>query len=395
MKKILEDKRNVVLLVMGILCILAVIVGITYAYIAYYTRQKEVNVLGTDCIKIEYKDKTNAISLTNARPMTDEEGANTIPYIFEITNVCNVGVNYNVNLEILTQKEGQPIDNLLESKNVATKIDNIEVKRLASEIATTPTYDEADYKATEAYTMYTGVLNPHETKSHEVRLWLHESAGNETQNKYFYSKVVIEAIQNEIAEKNFSEYIMNKNDTSIVQIVHEATEQTPSLTDYRYTGSNPNNYVYFGCEENCTEDNLYRIIGVIPTQSTDTGSYQNRVKLIKANYYTEETSGLLLASEGTYPPGGGSGKGYQWNSSANNQWQASTLQSRVLNGVYWNNLGEYQNFISPAVWYLGAPTYSSYETYTPDQFYNEERSNTQGKSGGATSYIPVKHTVRV
>ena len=91
-------------------------------------------------------------------------------------------MNYNVNLEVLTIKEGEKLENLIESKNIATKIDNIEVKRLTSEIATTPTYDESDYKATESYTMYTGVLNPGETKSHEVRIWLHYTAGNERSN---------------------------------------------------------------------------------------------------------------------------------------------------------------------------------------------------------------------
>ena len=190
-------------------------------------------------------------------------------------------------------------------------------------------------------------------------------------------------------EKKMSDYIIaeRNNDESIVQVVHDATEQTGlnAAIDYRYTGKNPNNYVCFGSEATpCPSGNLYRIIGVIPTQSTEDGPYENRVKLIKNNYYTETSSGLLLSSNGTYPPGGGSGKGYQWNNSANNQWQASVLQSKVLNGVYYSSLGEYQNFISPAVWYLGAPTYSSYQTYTPDQFYNLERSNTKGHSGGAT-----------
>ncbi len=366
---------------------LTIVIAVSYAYIAYYTRQKEVNVLGTDCIQIEYKEKTNAIHLNHAYPISDQEGKNTNPYLFEITNVCSVGVHYNVNIEVITKQgvDKQEIPNILESKNVATQLDDLEIKRLTGEIATTPTYNEDDYEATESYTIYKGLLKPGETKSHELRLWLHESSGNETQNKNFYSKVVIEGIQNELASVNFSEYIMNKNE--VEKITHEETEQTPSLTDYRYTGSNPNNYVYFGCSDNCTEDNLYRIIGVLPTQSSDTSSYKNRVKLIKANYYIEEESGLLKDTNATYPAGGGSGKGYQWNSSTNNQWQTSTLQSEVLNGVYWNSLREYQGYIEQAKWYLGAPTYSSYTTYTPDEFYNIERSNNKGYSGGETNFI--------
>ncbi len=40
---------------------------------------------------------------------------------------------------------------------------------------------------------------------------------------------------------------------------HEATVQTPALTDYRYIGSDPNNYVEFN-------DELWRIIGVFSVE---------------------------------------------------------------------------------------------------------------------------------
>ena len=47
---------------------------------------------------------------------------------------------------------------------------------------------------------------------------------------------------------------------------HEATEQTPALTDYRYIGDDPYNYVYFNCDslDNQNEDTceVWRIIGV-------------------------------------------------------------------------------------------------------------------------------------
>lgn len=51
---------------------------------------------------------------------------------------------------------------------------------------------------------------------------------------------------------------------------------------YRYAGVNPNNFVCFGSDETqCPENNLYRIIGVI----------ENKVKLIKSNFATNEEFG--------------------------------------------------------------------------------------------------------
>lgn len=189
----------------------------------------------------------------------------------------------------------------------------------------------------------------------------------------------------EEGNQTFSDYIVNqaKKDNAIEEFNHEATEQTPALTDYRYVGADPKNYVYFGCEGNsCTEDNLYRIIGFIPTQSSENGEYENRLKLIKANYYTENESGLLLPTHGSYPVTGG--YGYQWTNNTDNKWEESTLQNQVLNGVYWNSLGEYKNYISPAVWYLGTPSGTNYGSHTPDYFYTTERSDS---SRGATYLI--------
>lgn len=69
----------------------------------------------------------------------------------------------------------------------------------------------------------------------------------------------------------FADYLIEKsNDVRITNIKdgnskemftfkHEKTDQTEKLTDYRYIGSDPNNYVSFN-------DELWRIIGVFPIE---------------------------------------------------------------------------------------------------------------------------------
>ena len=68
------------------------------------------------------------------------------------------------------------------------------------------------------------------------------------------------------------------------------------------------------------------------------------------------------------------------------KWEDSSLRN-TLNAEYWNSLGEYQSYIEKAKWYLGAPSIKNHNTYTIEQFYTLERSNTPGKSGGVISYI--------
>lgn len=54
---------------------------------------------------------------------------------------------------------------------------------------------------------------------------------------------------------------------------HPKTEQTEALTDYRYVGKKPNNYVEFN-------DEIWRIIGVF-TVDDGTGKKEERLKIIR------------------------------------------------------------------------------------------------------------------
>ncbi len=164
--------------------------------------------------------------------------------------------------------------------------------------------------------------------------------------------------------------------------MHVATEQTPALIDYRYVGTNPSNYACFGSEESiCPEDNLYRIIGVIPTQEKVNGVYENRVKLIKNDYYTETESGLLTNTNNNWPAKGG--YGYRWSQSGlSNLWEESQLNKKVLNTIYWNHLGEYQEYISKSIWYLGTYRFDTVLQTTTNEFYNMERNKIRTPFGG-------------
>ena len=156
------------------------------------------------------------------------------------------------------------------------------------------------------------------------------------------------------------------------------------MTDYRYVGLNPNNYVCFGSEENsCPDDNLYRIIGVIPIQATENGIYENRVKLIKNVYYNEAESGLSI----TNPVYIGKGYGYRWHTTDSNKWETSLLNTKVLNEVYWNSLGSYKRYIESSKWYLGAISINDFKTLSPNQYYALERGIVQGYSKGGLSYL--------
>ena len=160
----------------------------------------------------------------------------------------------------------------------------------------------------------------------------------------------------------FVEYLKEHQEEmkeSLVAVAHKATSQTPSLTDYRYVGKTPNNYVCLTDETPCPTNSLFRILGIYPTKVGE--AYEERVKLIK-------------------PTSLGS---YQWNTEDKGYWPNTSLYA-TLNNEYWSSLGDNQKYVAPTVWYIGA---ISDHSNSASVLYNEERGSVAGyDSHGITSY---------
>ena len=138
-------------------------------------------------------------------------------------------------------------------------------------------------------------------------------------------------------------------------------------TEYRYRGgdSTVKNYVTFN-------DEVWRIIGVIPTEDTD-GNVENRFKIIR-----DESIGAIGE--------------YCWNktedstTSTYNNWVTGTLNT-YLNGDYYNTLSSAaQSMIGTTKYYLGG--YSSSDI-TSDTMWQYERKNDANRSGYYYGTNPV------
>ena len=138
---------------------------------------------------------------------------------------------------------------------------------------------------------------------------------------------------------------------------HDATEQTTALTDYRYIGADPNNYVKFN-------DELWRIIGVFDTDD-GTGKVEKRLKIIR-----NESIG-----------------NYTWNYNASgkyiNEWSIAQLNNLLNSGAYYNRTtGTYYN-------YNGNSTTASNEDFTTTGLTEKARAmigNAKWYLGGTANY---------
>ena len=162
-----------------------------------------------------------------------------------------------------------------------------------------------------------------------------------------------------------STYIMNLASTNTNELridTHAATgQQNFDVTEYRYFGASPKNYVEFNNE-------MWRIIGVFDVDD-GTGKVEKRVKIIR-----DESIGNYSWDTSTY----NSGQGI-------NEWSQADLKILLNDGDYYNRLNAYSTtgltseskvLVGNAKWYLGAHNNNE---ITSKNIYNYERSIASGK----------------
>ena len=171
--------------------------------------------------------------------------------------------------------------------------------------------------------------------------------------------------------KNSKCYLYFDESTLIIDLIEKKYSQNLEMLAYdntvdnnlRYIGSNPDNYLYFNCNDyenqNSNTCELWRIIGIF-----NEGSHGiTNTKLIKI--IRNETLGNIA-----------------WDEDNQNNWSKSTL-NETLNRDYYYSLNNYstngineqsRNLIAEIKWKLGAS--NSNNDVTAEIFYTRERGTT-------------------
>ena len=175
-----------------------------------------------------------------------------------------------------------------------------------------------------------------------------------------------------LTKKGTKCYLYFDEASSATDIIEDIYEENQGMLAYdntvdnnlRYIGADPNNYVYFNCDDYNNPSNstceLWRIIGIFNDNSHGI-SGEKLVKLIRSN-----SLGNIA-----------------WDSADTNNWSTASLQT-TLNGDYLNGSGSYastgikndttRNMIANVTWKLGGS--SSNNDVTVSMFYERERGTT-------------------
>lgn len=168
--------------------------------------------------------------------------------------------------------------------------------------------------------------------------------------------------------ENFANYLINNSNTSDVvnyldgditklySFNNSVTFQTSFYTNYRFIGNEPNNYVYFNCDSNGENCEIWRIIGVFIVENSD-GNTERRVKLVSGFCDSDNESWNNIGDESDI-----------------NNWNVSSL-NLLLNGTYYNSLSDSaKEMISSAKYYLGGTSVNNNFGST-ENIYLWERGN--------------------
>ena len=225
-------------------------------------------------------------------------------------------------------------------------------------------------------------LEPSDTVTYQLWIWLDINADNNAQGKIHQSKIVVTSYDRkqgtnavELVKSKANEESLDYNTATSEQqkemwtFTHPETEQTGALTDYRYIGANPNNYVKFN-------DELCRIIGVFSVDD-GTGKVEERLKIIRdesiGNYSWDNKSSGTGSSTSSYGsnewtdarlnyllnPGHESesaGGSLYWNSGSGNCYSGSNNATTTCDFTSTGLKEEARNMIGDSLWYLGGTT---------------------------------------
>ena len=361
----MKEKKGIkISIILTLIGVVSLVTGITFAIYENTINAGKSQVIKTGVVNFTLTESTNGLVLDNLQELTDYEGmAQEEYYEFTIKNTGDTKTDYEISLvdkpnssytgTILNEKYIKV--GLLKNNSKEIIVNLKEVNRLIDKVT----------------------LDVEDTVNYKLRLWLdfgdlEDEAKEALVGQKIFLALKINGIQNVNKVPTGADTLIkltdNKDNSGLYTITHakDSTLQigtTEDITEYRYRGASPKNYVTFNNE-------VWRILGVFPTDD-GTGNIENRIKIIK-----DQSIG-----------------NYQWNitqvasTSSYNNWTGATLM-KYLNATYYNSLTNDNSIdmVDDVKYYLGG--YKDVITPTPITIYDFERKI----SGSGTYFFKTNPT---
>ena len=374
-------KQNII---MGISFVLlfVMVIGVSYAAYKFSAAGTKENVISTGTISMSYK-QNSFIDLKNTYPKTDiyaigtkedkssmefsvsmeTSGTKQINYVLALTEIQEGETLKSDKVKIYLEKEGKVVNNF--ETNKGQTIESFKNKYVEGLI--------------DNYAIYQDILTTsNKTHHYTLTAWIDESyilpiknettTTKETNKETYKFKVKVVGVDTPITIKEKASTSVtgiasqvlptltsNAGDSGLYTITHAADStlqigNDKDITEYRYRGASPKNYVTFNNE-------VWRILGVFPTDD-GTGKIENRIKIIKDQSIGE----------------------YKWDTSGSNNWARPGTLNTKLNTTYLNSLDSTsKSMIGQAKYYLGSYDKTAIQKDVMYQYERKIQNTTSNK----------------
>ena len=249
----MEDKKKIKIYY-GLLITLVVFMGVSYAWFRLKLTQTNSNVIGTrTCLDASLTEDTSKITLSDAFPISDEDGLKQTPFTFTLKNNCDSYVKVYITID----------SKYRESTSAAYLKDSFLKVNLSSKGTTdgssvllgSQTLTELE-GTNKGYILVTTGLKASEEKSYDLRVWMNgETSISDGLNKNWEGKIVVVGVAaNEPATLRETILANNEVKTPITAPGKEVSTASEALlastpddygTSYYFRGAVKNNYVEF------------------------------------------------------------------------------------------------------------------------------------------------------
>ena len=367
-------KQNKLILIIFMISIILIITGVTYSlYEILFTGRKE-QVIDAGGIVFKYNETSDGLILDNNSILNDTDGKSQEKYFdFEISLASNKNTSINYIIAI----DENDISTLTNDKVKVylTNQDNIEIVRPTSISQLEVDVNKNNYKK-----LYNKQINQGEKHLYRLRTWIDDTKdlytetsndGNHTLEMkdviYKFKINVYTVVNNEETITTGADTLIaltdNKDNSGLYTITHPADNTlqigaTESITEYRYRGASPKNYVKFNNE-------TWRIIGVFKADD-GTGKIENRIKIIKDQ---------SIGNKG-------------WDTGKSNNWARPATLNTELNTTYLNNLDSTsKSMIGDTKYYLGGYKTSDIQKDVMYQYERKINESTYYNGSNPNSWV--------
>ena len=396
----IKKKKRKLSIYYGLLVTVICIIGVSFAWFRLYLSQTENNTIASrTCFNTTLTEDTSKISLTDAFPITDEDGLKQTPFTFTIKNNCNSYVKVYITIDSTYR----------ESTNTSYLKDNYMKVNISPKGTTTgksvilgsQTLTDLENNK-KGYIIVSTGLNANEEKSYDLRIWMDSAVTTEQGlNKNWSGKIVV--VSNASNKPTFAETILANNEvktpisTPGVAVSTNEEALLASTEDdygksYYFRGAVTNNYVEFA-------NKCWRIVRVGGDGSVKI-ILHNDNKAGAANPCDAANNSASAAfarySGETYESAFNTNKednayiGFKYGTPGSNTYEAThanTNNSTILTNLetwYTNNLKTYESVIADTVWCNDKSVSSGlgYGTNDTDYGATQRLVSTNGSAGG-------------